>query len=584
MSNPPGKDIFMKEGIDMTLKKKRKKKKASKMALRSTLEIPLILVLANNFLNQLGFVDFINSSVTWDEKQWKVSPGNLAKAIILATFSKVRAPLSRIKNAFEMIDTETLFGKGVLPEYLNDDALARALDRIGEENLESLFSTFALSMYIKFTIPMNRLHSDTTSISFYGDYEQCEDDEDGLQIVRGYNKDHKPECKQVVVGKIVNEHGLAIVNSTMNGNTSDIEWNQKALGLIKNLLGEKLNDTIYIADSKLINLPTLNILRDVNRPIQFISRCPDNFYKKVANKMITKAYVEDKWQEIGQVSNTKKASIYSTQEFTTDVEGKDLRFIVVKTSAGKLRAEREVLKQRKTLEEGITKLSKKTFVCEADAEEEWVRFQKEFKKNIHLSHREFEKTETPKRPRGNPGKNPLPPVIETTWKVLVTIDGLDAERLKQLEQGKECFVLITSVPENKLDQEQVLRQYKAQTVVEVQFHLLKQPALASVIFLKTPRRIDALVMLLNVSLLIRGLMQYKIRKSMQESQKELPRIGPNKGKLKSPTTNYLIEELGKSVLIRDVSGRYTYLFSNEYCALCATTFFQLLGVDMDDPF
>ena len=36
--------------------------------------------------------DLINRSVTWDEKQWKVSPGNLAKAIILATFFKVRAP------------------------------------------------------------------------------------------------------------------------------------------------------------------------------------------------------------------------------------------------------------------------------------------------------------------------------------------------------------------------------------------------------------------------------------------------------------------------------------------------------------
>ena len=490
----------MEERIDMTLNKKRKKKKVSKLVLRPTLEIPLILVLANNFLNQLGFVDFINRSVIWDEKQWNVSPGNLAKAIILATFFKVRAPLSRIKNGFNGIDTETLFGKGVLAEHLNDDALARALDRIGEENLESLFSTFALSMYVKFTIPINRLHSDTTSISFYGDYEQCEDDEDGLQIVRGYNKDHMPECKQVVVGKIVNEHGIAIVNSTMNGNTSDIEWNQKALGLIKDLLGSKLDNTIYIADSKLINLPTLKILMDVNRPIRFISRCPDNFYKKVANQMITKAYEENKWREIGQVSNTKKASLYSTQEFTADVEGDELRFIVVKTSEGKDRAEREVLKQRKLFEEGITDLSKKIFVCEADAEEEWVRFQKDFRKNLHLAHIELEKTETPKRPRGNPGKNPLPPVIKTTWKVVVTIDGLDAERLKHLEQGKECFVLITSVPVNELDQEQVLRQYKAQTVVEVQFHLLKQPTLASVIFLKTPSRIDALVMLLNVSL------------------------------------------------------------------------------------
>ena len=568
----------------MTEKKKRNKKKGPKLIPNSTLEIPLIVVLANNFLNQIGFVDFINRSVIWDEKQWTVSPGNLAKAIILVTFFKVRAPLYIIQNAFLGIDTETLFGKGVLPEHLNDYALARALDRINEAISESLFSSIALSLYMKFSIPMKRLHSDTTTLSFYGDYEQCELDLEGLQIVHGYNKDHRPECKQVVVGKIVNEHGIAVLNSTMNGNTSDIEWNQKALGLLKNVFGESLSETIYIADSKLINLPTLKLLMDVERPIRFISRCPDNFYRKVAHKMITKAYEENNWKEIGQVSNTKKASLYSTQEFTTDVEGDELRFIVVKTSEGKGRSEREVLKQRKLFEEGIATLGKKTFVCEGDAEEEWARFQKEFKKNLHLAHRELKKTETIKRPRGNPGKNPLPPVIETTWNVSVTIDGLDKERFKELEQGKECFVLITSVSVEELDQEQVLRQYKAQMVVEVQFHLLKQPALASVIFLKTPGRIDALVMLLNISLLIRGLMQYKIRKSMKESQGELPRIGVNKGVLKNPTTNFLIEALNKTALVREASGGYAYRLYNDYIALSVKTFFQLLEVDMSDPF
>lgn len=568
----------------MTLKKKHKKHQRQKIGLSSTLEIPLIILLVNKFLNQLGFVDLINRSVTWDAKQWRVSPGNLAKAIILATFFKVRAPLYIVKNAFEGIDTEKLFAKGILPEHLNDAALAQALDRISDANLESLFSTFALSVYMKFSIPMKRLHSDTTTLSFFGEYEQCESDEEGLQIVRGYNKDHLPECKQVVVGKIVNEHGIAVINSTMNGNTSDIEWNQKALGLLKDLLGAKLDGSIYIADSKLINLPTLKILMDVERPIRFISRCPDNFYKKVANKMITKAYEESNWREVGQVSNTKKASFYSTQEFTTDVDGHELRFIVVKTSEGKGRAEREVLKQRTLIEEGITTLGKKTFVCEADAEEEWGRFQKEFRRNLYLAHRELKKTETIKRPRGNPGKNPSPPTIETTWKVSVTIEGLDADRFKHLVQGKECFVLITSVSVEELDQEQVLRHYKSQIVVEVQFHLLKEPALASVIFLKTPKRINALVMLLNVSLLIRGLMQYKIRKSMQESQAEIPRIGVNKGVLKNPTTNFMIEALNKAALVKEASGRYAYRLYNDYRALCVTTFFQLLGVDMDDPF
>jgi len=570
--------MFMKQ------KNKRKKKNRQKISISSNLEIPLILILANKFLNQIGFVDFINRSVTWDKKQWKVSPGILAKAIILVTFFKVRAPLYKIKNSYEGIDTEAIFGKGVLPKHLNDYALARALDRISQAKSESLFSSLALSIYTKFTIPMNRLHSDTTSLSFYGDYDLCENDIDGLQIVRGYNKDHLPECKQVVVGKIVNEHGIAVINSTMNGNTSDIEWNQKALKLLKDQFGTRLNETIYIADSKLINLPTLKILMDIDCPIQFISRCPDNFYKKVANKMIARAYEENNWQEIGQISPAKNASKYSTQEFTTNVDGHELRFIVVKTSEGKGRAEREVNRQRKLLEEGITKLGKKIFVCEEDAEEEWRRFQKEFRKNLYLFHSELKKTETIKRRRGNPGKNPLPPVIETTWNVSVTIDGLDSERYKQMEQHKECFVLITNVSVSEYDQGQVLRQYKAQTVVEIQFHLLKQPALASVIFLKTPSRIDALVMLLNVSLLIRGLMQYKIRKSMKESKEELPRIGPNGSKLENPTTNFLIDALSRTVLVKEAPRRYVYQLHNDYRALCVKTFFRLLEVDMEDPF
>lgn len=150
---------------------------------------------------------------------------------------------------------------------------------------------------------------------------------------------------------------------------------------------------------------------------------------------------------------------------------------------------------------------------ENDAEAEWVHFQKDFRKNLHLFHRKLKKTETIKRPRGNPGKNPLPPVIETPWNVSVTIEDLDLECFKRLAQDKESFVLITNVSLSELDQEQVLHYYKAQIVVETQFHLLKQPAFSSVVFLNTPRRIDALVMLLNVSLLIRGLIQYKIRKS-----------------------------------------------------------------------
>jgi transposase len=76
--------------------------------------------------------------------------------------------------------------------------------------------------------------------------------------VKWYNKDRRTECKQVVVSKIVNEHGIAVAGSTMDGNTSDSAWNQKALELVKETFGEKLNEVTYIAETKLINIPYSN--------------------------------------------------------------------------------------------------------------------------------------------------------------------------------------------------------------------------------------------------------------------------------------------------------------------------------------
>ncbi|KJS78453.1 DUF4277 domain-containing protein, partial [Desulfosporosinus sp. BICA1-9] len=91
--------------------------------------IPLILALANKILETIGFVDFINESVEWDDEQCKVTPGHLAKAVILATFFDIRAPLSLIKDRFRGIDTEFFFGEGITPKDLNDYAIGRTLDK-----------------------------------------------------------------------------------------------------------------------------------------------------------------------------------------------------------------------------------------------------------------------------------------------------------------------------------------------------------------------------------------------------------------------------------------------------------------------
>jgi transposase len=221
----------------------------------------------------------------------------LAKAVILATFFDVRAPLSGINIRFEDIDAQIIFGKGVLLEHLNDDAIGRALDRISEKNLETMFSTLCLTAYVIYRIAFKRLHSDTTTISFYDEYEPGEIDkseEEILSIGRGYNKDHRPEYKQIVVGKIVSEHGVPMVSLPMDGNTADVDWNKKAMELAANIFEKELEQGIYIANSKLINMEMFKTLKNPKKKIKFISRCPANFYNKPEDKTIEKAYQDGK--------------------------------------------------------------------------------------------------------------------------------------------------------------------------------------------------------------------------------------------------------------------------------------------------
>ncbi len=215
-----------------------------------------------------------------------------------------------------------------------------------------------------YKIAFKRLHADTTTVSFYGDYN-IEDEQP--QIVRGYNKDHRPECKQVVMGKIVTEHGVPVTSIVMDGNTSDVDWNKKAIGLAVDIFENQLEQGIYIADSKLMTKDLFRTMMNPQKRLQFISRCPANFSDKLEARTIEKAYADGHWQDCGTYGRGKKACSYKVQEYVESVEGYDIRLLAVQTSAGH---ERVIRKKKKALEElqhNIAEINKKIFVCEADA-------------------------------------------------------------------------------------------------------------------------------------------------------------------------------------------------------------------------
>jgi len=514
--------------------------KGAEVSPKETLVTPLSIVAASQYLDKIGFIDMVNRHVSWDMAQCNLSPGMLAKSVVLSTFTTKRAPLCHIHQSLKGMDLEGLFRLACHEDEFTDDAIARTLDKLYEANTNALYSKMSLSCLTKFDLPLHSLHADTTSISLSGDYELCaEEDYEGLSICHGYSKDKRPDLKQVMVGKIVTEHGFPLISMPLDGNTADSEFNQDAVALLAKTFGKRMEEVIYVADSKLINKPTLKVLHDQPVLIKFISRCPDGFHDKIAVKVKKQAFLEDQWVDEGVLGEKKHCAHYHTKSYRRTIDGHTYRLIVVRTSAGRDRVAKVLKKSEGELVELFETQGKRQFSCEADAKKAKAELEAKARSSYHRVEWMIDKEETQRPQRGRPGITPKPFILETTWTVRGKILGLDTEKVEQQRQKDESFVLITNLTEAIKTDREVLIEYKQQYVVEVQFHLLKQPGLASPIFLKKPERIQALLMLLAVALLIRSLIQFQVRHRLQ-SYEEKPKIGPNRTRLTNPTAEAVL--------------------------------------------
>src|SRR5665648_387463 len=61
--------------------------------------IPLYQTYPGAICNEIKLVEYINHAVTWDPKQWKVSPGQHILALVINTLCG-RVPLYRVEKNF----------------------------------------------------------------------------------------------------------------------------------------------------------------------------------------------------------------------------------------------------------------------------------------------------------------------------------------------------------------------------------------------------------------------------------------------------------------------------------------------------
>lgn len=513
---------------------------------------PLIAAMCD----EIKLADTINQLVMWDDKQCKLSPGTRIEAIIINVLS-ARKPLYKIESFYEQQDPEVLLGKGVTADLLNDDALARALDKLGNATADNVYLAVALSAMKIHGVEIKSMHADTTSISVYGnDYSGEEND---LSITFGFSKAHRPDLKQFLYGLIVNQEGIPFYGNPEDGNMNDKTWNKELLEQYKKI--EKVmpelskNKPLYVADSALITPTNLKLLNQQHIP--FVSRLPNNY--GLIEELKTWAFAEDHWQELGKLGKQKDAALYKIKGINARLYENEYRFIVVHSSAlDKKKAatiDRNLKKVQDQYEKDCQDLDKKTFYCEADA----VAFMQEFLKE-HQHHcfsmkaQVFEQKQV-KRKRGRPAKDDRPKT-ETFYRVGAQIASVNDHEISRIKEIASSFVLISNATnENKsLNDKDLLREYKEQIRVENAFRFLKDPVYADGIYLKKPHRVMALGYVFLMALLIYSLLQRRVRQNMLKEKEPIWTNG--KKRTMEPTANTVLEILKSIniVLISTSSG------------------------------
>src|SRR5271170_7113491 len=145
---------------------------------------------------------------------------------------------------------------GVPDEAVTKDRLYRTLDRLLaaqvpiENDLKERLGTL-------FQLDYDLLLYDLTSTYFEGLAEEND------LARRGYSRDHRSDCKQIVLALIVTREGFPLAHLTLAGNTKDLETVKTIVEMVEARFGR--SQRVWVMDRGMISKETLKFLNRSGR-------------------------------------------------------------------------------------------------------------------------------------------------------------------------------------------------------------------------------------------------------------------------------------------------------------------------------
>lgn len=507
------------------------------------------------YARELGVVEEINRLCG---RTKGVNAGQVCLALVLDTLTG-RSPLFRLEDSFGHLDVELLLGEGISVVQLNDDAVGRVLDRLYDVGTNKILSAVALRAVKLFDLDVSHVHQDTTSRSVYGDYELREEGDSlpPFLITHGFSKDKRPDLKQLIHSLLCVDDGIPIYTKCEDGNASDKVINKNLIRKMVERMKELGQDNfVYVADSALITKENLRLMDDEKNGFRFLSRLPMTFHE--CGNAIAGAVDEEAWTDLGTPAaesgtGKRKPAHYHGHETVVTIEEVMYRTLVVHSDAHDERRLKKIAKEveqdRAEMMRVKQDIEKIPFACLPDAQAAADRLQAGKYHNLIGEIREV-----PVYAKGRPKADGSRKIVGKTYRFFLEVE-LRKDDLERAHKEAGCFVLITNEPfesEGGMSSLGLLRLYKDQHSIEQNFGFLKDPLIVNALFLKSPKRIEALGLILVLALMVWRLMERTMRMSLRESGSKV--TGWDK-KLTSRPTSFMMTTKFLSIIVLRLGGR-----------------------------
>jgi transposase len=466
---------------------------------------------------------------------------------------------------------------------LGDDRLGRALDRLYRADRASLLTALVVRAVRAFQVELRQAHNDTTTVTFAGAYlnqAPAEERDRPPRITFGYNKDHRPDLKQLLFSITVSADGAVPVHcKTYDGNTTDDQVHQDTWAFLRQIIGH--SDFLYVADSKLCTRDNMRYI--AARQGRFLTVMPrtrseDGWFRD---------YLQThplEWREVHREPSPRRRD--GPDVVYQGVEGprrssEGYRVLWYRSSQ---KEEQDRQGRQQCLERAHARLGglqapgRRPFRTPREALEAAARILAEEQVERLLRaviRREVEEEYRQVGP-GRPGPNTEYRRTETSrYRIHFEEDG---EALRREGRCDGLFSLLSN--DETLSLEEALGKYKYQPFVEKRHEQLKSVFGVTPVWLKNSGRVASLLWLYYVVELVQALLEREVRRRMAATARAELALYPEGRGSEAPTAELVLNALEghRRHRLLDERGQELRRFHDELPP-AAQEVLRLLGID-----